>query len=217
MIHFAIFDIDGTLLDTSPMWAGLGERFLCSRGITPRGGLSDRLLRLSLEEGAELLRREYLQNETAAYILNSLKCIIDDFYRYEAAAKRGAPELLQALSERGISMSLATGGDKDLSRAALERLGLMRYFKGLASCGEYGGKHSPAVFLAAARIAGGTAAETLVFEDSLHAAQTAKRAGFKVAAVRDIGEPRQEELRAVADHYADDLTEYAEIIDKLIK
>lgn len=217
MIHFAIFDIDGTLLDTSPMWAGLGERFLRSRGITPRGGLSDRLLRLSLEEGAELLRREYLQNETAADILNSLKCIIGDFYRYEAAAKRGAPELLQALSERGIPMSLATAGDEELSRAALERLGLMRYFKGLASCGEYGGKHSPAVYIAAARMAGGTAAETLVFEDSLHAAQTAKRAGFKVAAVRDIGEPRQEELRAVADHYADDLTEYAEIIDKLIK
>ncbi|MDE7194824.1 MAG: HAD family hydrolase, partial [Oscillospiraceae bacterium] len=141
----------------------------------------------------------------------------DDFYRHEAAAKRGAHELLRALSERGISMSLATGGDSELSRAALERLGLMRYFKGLASCGEYGGKHSPAVYLAAARMAGGTTAETLVFEDSLHAAETAKNAGFMVAAVRDIGEPRQEELRAVADHYADDLTEYTEIIDTLIK
>ncbi|MDE7194521.1 MAG: HAD family phosphatase, partial [Oscillospiraceae bacterium] len=73
MICTAIFDIDGTLLDTSPMWAGLGERFLRSRGITPRGELSEKLLRLSLEEGAELLRREYLQNETAAEILSGLK------------------------------------------------------------------------------------------------------------------------------------------------
>ena len=81
MINTAIFDIDGTLLDSSPMWAELGERFLRSRGITPRGGLSDRLLRLSLEEGAELLRREYLPEETAAGILGGLKLIISDFYR----------------------------------------------------------------------------------------------------------------------------------------
>lgn len=217
MISNAVFDIDGTLLDSSPMWAELGERFLCARGIQPRGGLSDRLLRLTFEEGAELLRSEYLPKLPSSEILDGLRRIISDFYRFEAAPKPGAAELLRALSERNVSMSLATAGDEALSKAALERLDMMGYFKGLASCGKYGGKHSPEVYFAAARIAGGTVEETIVFEDSLHALKTAKAAGFVTAAVRDIGEPLQTELHDTADHYADSLAEYAEKIDKLIK
>lgn len=217
MIKSAIFDIDGTLLDSSLMWAELGDRFLRGCGAEPREGLSDRLLRLSPGEGAELLRRDYLPEMAAEEILIGIKSIISDFYRFEAAPKKGAAELLRALSERGISMSLATAGDEELSRAALERLGLMNYFKGLASCEKYGGKHSPEIFFAAAQAAGGTAAETIVFEDSLHAAETAKKAGFVTAAVRDIGEPEQSRLRRAADYYMDSLADYAENIDKIIR
>lgn len=216
MIKSAIFDIDGTLLDSSPMWEGLGEHFLLAHGVNPHDGLSDRLLRMSLEDGAVLLSREYTVNMSAEEILAELKRIISDYYCYEAVAKRGAAELLQALSERGISMSLATAGDEELSRAALTRLDMIKYFKGLASCEKYGGKHSPEIFIAAAQMAGGTVEETIVFEDSLHAAETAKRAGFAVAAVRDIGEPEQSKLRDTADYYMESIADYTEKIDEII-
>ena len=217
MIKSAIFDIDGTLLDSSPMWEALGEHFLLANGVKPHRGLSDRLLRLSLKEGAALLSRDYTVDMSAEEILAGLKRIISDFYCFEAPPKRGAAELLRALSERGISMSLATAGDERLSRAALTRLDMIKYFKGLASCEKYGGKSSPEIFIAAAQMAGGTAEETIVFEDSLHAAETAKRAGFAVAAVRDIGEPEQSKLCYTADYYMDSLAEYAEKIDDIIR
>ena len=43
MIRAALFDLDGTLLDSMPMWRHLGERFLMERGITPRPGLGEAL------------------------------------------------------------------------------------------------------------------------------------------------------------------------------
>ena len=43
MIKSAIFDIDGTLLNSSPIWAELGERFLSACGAEPRDGLSDKI------------------------------------------------------------------------------------------------------------------------------------------------------------------------------
>ena len=79
MIKSAIFDIDGTLLDSSPIWAELGERFLRACGAEPRDGLSDRLLRMSLGEGAELMQRDYLPEMAAEEILLGLKSIISDF------------------------------------------------------------------------------------------------------------------------------------------
>ena len=78
MIKSAIFDIDGTLLDSSPMWEELGERFLLAYGVKPHRGLSDRLLRLSLKDGAALLSREYTVDMSAEEILAGLKRIISD-------------------------------------------------------------------------------------------------------------------------------------------
>lgn len=47
-ISAAIFDIDGTLLDSSPVWDDLGERFLKSRGVVPKPGLAEILAEMTL-------------------------------------------------------------------------------------------------------------------------------------------------------------------------
>ena len=62
--------------------------------------------------------------------------------------------------------------------------------------------------LAAAGLLGAVPEETAVFEDSFHAVMSAKSAGFVTAAVKDCSEPRQEQLRAAADYYKEDLSGY---------
>lgn len=208
MIKTAIFDIDGTLLDSMPVWNNLGERFLRGHGITARAGLSEALRTLSFHEGAEFLRREYLPELSAEQVLAEVNEMIARFYLHEVQPKAGAMELLSALSSRGIRLAIATAGNAALSSAALKRLGLFRYFSSFCTCEQFGGKNEPAVFLAAAGEC--PPEQAVVFEDSLHALITAKRAGFVTAAVFDPSEPNQAELRKTADYYANDLAGFAE-------
>ncbi|MDY4587884.1 MAG: HAD family phosphatase [Oscillospiraceae bacterium] len=196
-ISAAIFDIDGTLLDSSPMWRDLGERFLQSRGITPQPGLSDILAPMTIEESCRYLPENYPLHDTPDGVRAALLEMISDFYRRECPLRPGAAQLLNALHSRGITLLLATAGDKQLSQAALERLGVFRLFSGIFTCDEFGSKSRPEIFLAA----GFPPSECAVFEDSLTAVLTAKSAGFLTAAVCDISEPQQETLRSTADYY----------------
>ena len=207
MIKAAVFDIDGTLLDSSPIWYDLGARILRSLGITPREGLHKTLSELSLKEGAEYLCSSYPLPVDEAGLLEMTDKLVSGFYLEEVAAKEGAPKLLEALKRRGVKLALATAGNARLSCAALERLGLMGYFPVVCSCEEYGGENSPEVFLAAAEKLGALPAETIVFENSLYALLTAKNAGFATAAVKDTAEHMQEELAKAADFYCERLSE----------
>lgn len=211
-ISAAIFDIDGTLLDSSGIWEHLGERFLLSRGITPQPGLSGILAPMTMEESCRFLRENYCLPDSPEAIRTALLSMIAYFYRQECRLRPGAAQLVQALHDRGVRLVLATAGDRALSEAALDRCGILQRFSGIVTCAEYGGKSSPEIFLAAAEIAGFPPEECAVFEDSLAAVKTAKAAGFLTAAVADISEPRQDLLEQTADYYRAAPGDYAGIV-----
>ena len=52
MIQGAIFDADGTLLDSMGMWDTVGERYLIAQGVRPPAGLRETLFPLSLAQCA---------------------------------------------------------------------------------------------------------------------------------------------------------------------
>ena len=91
----------------------------------------------------------------------------------------------------------------------MERLGLWQHFRFAVSCVQYGGKTRPDIYLEAARRLGTAPAETVVFEDALHAARTAHEAGFRVCGVWDASaEEDQAALKALADWYVRDLGDW---------
>lgn len=217
MISSAIFDIDGTLLDSTPIWDNLGARLLQSLGVTPRAGLHEVLRVMALNEGAAYLRREYSLPVSESELLRMTDEMIRGFYTNEVQAKHGAKELLEALYSRGVKLAIATAGNAEISCKALERLGLMEYFSDVFSCTRYGGKNSPAVYLAAAERLGSLPQNIIVYEDSLHALKTARDAGFLTAAVCDNSEPNQTALKSLAHFYAPDLMGHITFLDELLK
>lgn len=121
--------------------------------------------------------------ETLTEEFNGLMAV---HYATDVEVKSGVPAYLEALHQKGVKMCIASATSTPLVTICLERLGLRHYFEFLLSCVDVGSsKDKPDVFLEAARRLGATPAETAVFEDSLVAATSAKRAGFHVVGIYD--------------------------------
>lgn len=198
-----IFDVDGTLLDSMSVWDDIGERYLTSLGISARDGLRDALDTMSLEQGAAYLKEEYQLDKSVSQIIEGVLKIVSDFYRFEAPLKPGVKETLKWLSARRKRMVIATSGDSELAEAALKRNGILEYFEHIYTCTEVGaGKDEPTIYLKAAEFLQTGPEKTAVFEDALHAAETAKNAGFIVVGVYDeSNDGNISRMKKVCDHY----------------
>lgn len=198
-----IFDVDGTLLDSMPVWDDIGERYLTSLGIPARAGLKDALDTMSLEQGAAYLKEEYHLEESVSQIIKGVLKIVSDFYRFEAPLKPGVKETLEWLSAEKIRMVIATSGDGELAEAALKRNGIQKYFEHIYTCTEAGaGKDEPTIYLKAAEFLQTKPENILVVEDAVHAAETAKKAGFIVVGVYDeSNDANISRLKEICDHY----------------
>lgn len=206
MIRGAIFDADGTLLDSMPIWSDAGARYLKSEGITAEAGLGDILFPMTLEEGSLYLKERYLSDKSPEEIRSGVLRVIEDFYRNEAELKPGAREYLEYLQSLGVKSAVATTGDRALLEAAFRRLGIIGYFEGIYTCSELKtSKREPEIYFTACGALGSEPSETAVFEDVLYAVKTAKSAGFITVAAEDAAsEGDREEIKRTADIYIRD-------------
>ena len=123
--------------------------------------------------------------------------------------KSGVKETLEWLSEKKIKMVIATSSNKELVEAALERNCVLQYFEQIYTCTEVGaGKDEPKIYLEAAKFLQTKPENTAVFEDAIHAAETAKEAGFVVVGVYDASnEENLSRMKEVCDYYYERMDE----------
>ena len=218
MIRGAVFDIDGTLLDSMPIWREVGNRYLKQNGIPEQERLSDILFPMSLEEGAEYLRSHYLPEKNAEAIKNEVLGIVESFYRDEVPLKKGVREFLHKLQEHGVRMILATTGDENLAMAALQRLEVSGYFDSILTCtGLHTTKRESLIYVKAMELLQCAPSETCVFEDVLHAIISAKNSGAKVAAVADAESQNDwDEICRMADYAMGDFGDFDRFWDNII-
>lgn len=201
MIKGAIFDLDGTLFDSMFIWDTIGEIYLRSTGYEPKENLNETFKTMSLYNAACYYRSEYGVTLSVDEITDGVNRMIEKYYMHEVQLKPGAYEFIRHLDNIGVKMCIATATDKYLVEAALERCGISDYFSEIFTCTSVGhGKDEPDIYREALRHLGTAKEETLIFEDAVYAARTAKKDGFKVVAVCDRSEENQTELRRIADY-----------------
>ena len=210
MIRGVIFDVDGVLLNSMPVWENLGELYLKGRGIAAEKGLGEKLFTMSLEEGAQYLISHYNLEMTCEQVVKGLAREVREFYAERVPLKEGARQFIEEFRERKIPMAIATSGDRENTEAALKRLKIYSYFQGIFTCSGIGsGKNQPDIYYAAALQLDTDAKETLVFEDAYHALRTAKKAGFKsVAAYDTSNEKNLEHIWNMADIYLPEFADF---------
>lgn len=208
-IKGAIFDMDGTLVDSMFMWYGLGNICVERRGKEPKPGLGDILSRMSMRQAAEHLKEVYGFEESPEELIRDIYRVMEEFYMNEVEEKPGIRKVLDELKEAGIPMCVASATDSYMIEYALERVGIREYFQSVFCCRQVGeGKHSDKIYQVARESLGTKVEETLVFEDALHAAETAKRAGFPLVAVWDESEPEQEKMKELGTIYLENYDQW---------
>lgn len=216
VIKGAIFDVDGTLLDSMEIWQDAGARYLKRIGVKPEDGLSEILYPMTMTEGAEYVKKRYQLVLALDEIIQGVLDTVRDFYFYEVSGKPGVKELLVWMRENDIPAAAATASDREHIERAFRRLGINGYFGEIFTCAETGaGKRHPLIYERAAGYLGTEPEETLVFEDALYALMTAKKAGFRTVGVYDrFSKKEQEDLKRQADIYLNDLSEWPKILMK---
>lgn len=190
----AVFDIDGTLIDSMGIWNDLGARYLVSLGKVPQDHLGEILYPMTIAQGVSYLKKTYGLAQSEKEIRDGLNHITEVFYKEQVPLKKGALEFLEALRKHRIPMVLATIGEKELEAAALKRLGVWEYFDGMYCCEDYGTtKKEARIYEICAEALKLPKEKVLVVEDVYQAVHSAHTAGFLTAGIQDEASRQDEE------------------------
>lgn len=195
----AIFDVDGTILDTMPMWATLAQDYLKTKGVIASNEINIRMLSFTVPQAADYMKEEYSLELSAETIEYEIQKMAEDFYRFSAPLKDGILDAIEFLSSKNIPMIVASSGIKELIEAAFARLGIEKYFNSIFT----GDKNSPELFNQCLSFLNATAEEVLVFEDGIHAIKTAKEIGMKTVLIKDI-QLNYEDIKKLSDYTLED-------------
>ena len=147
-ISGAIFDLDGTLLDSNEMWHGAAARYITSLMKTPEANLGDKTKAMTLPELCAYLKAEYRIATTEEKIAKGFNTILREGYLSGVEFKEYVPVILEKYKQKGVRMCVVTSTDRAVADEVLTRLGIRDYFMHIVTLEDSGGgKDTPEVFL----------------------------------------------------------------------
>lgn len=198
----AIFDMDGTLLDSMRVWKRLTQGYLTQFGLHVTDEEYAACEGFSQPQVAQYFADRYPQLPGgAAGLMEGMDQLITARYETVAKPRDGVLPFLDGLRRRGVKMAIATLTARRHAEKALRDRDMLDYFDFMLTIEDVGvSKYQPDIYLMSAERLGLTPADCVVFEDAPYACTTAKKAGFRVCGVVEAAYAAgEQELRASSD------------------
>ena len=205
-IKVAIFDMDGTLVDSlmlwDILWSTFGERYLNDKSFVPSLEDDKKVRTLTLKDAMYLIHKNYKLGESGEELLAEANRIMNNFYANSVELKDGVIGFLEHCKNNGVKMCIASATAPELIEVALKHCDIEKYFLKVFSCGTIGkGKDKPDIFLQAIEFLGAELKETWMFEDSLTAIETATKIGMPTVGIYDRYNFGQDRIKKIATNY----------------
>ena len=204
-----IFDLDGTLLDSTGMWRQVDGRLMAHYGKEVPPDLSETVQRMSIEEFSQFFVEEFDLPVTPEQIAQQVADMVAEEYREKLQLKPHVPEILDWLDQQDIPYGVATATYGELAEAALRRLHVWERLRFLLTEQNAGApKTQPRIFQLAAQNLHLGRRQIAVVEASLHALEGAKNGGFFTFGIADPeNAPVWKEICATATVHIHDILE----------
>lgn len=205
----AIFDLDGTLVDSMWVWEQIDVEYLHSKGHNLPADLKSEISHLSFAQTAEYFKKRFNIEDSVDKILDDWHKLAFNFYANKVKIKDGVKDFLNKLKSENIKIGLATSNSIPLLEACLKNNEIYDYFDEITITDEVSrGKNFPDVYLLAAEKLNVSPENCVVFEDIIPAVQGAKAAGMKVIAIKDEASINdKDELINLSDKYINSFLE----------
>lgn len=181
-----LFDLDGVIADSEPMWNDIDGTMLATYGIEYAGEHKHQILGTSFTVALNFYRETFGIRAPIEEMLLRRRDIAREFYAERIPLFAGAPQVLAALKKQNFIIGLATSSISDLVLPLLKRHDLNRFFDAITTGEEVEqGKPAPDIYLAAARKVDAEPQQCLVVEDALAGLQAGRAAGMTTVAIPD--------------------------------
>lgn len=206
----AIFDCDGTLLDSMGAWLAAQNELAHRAGVDLTEEEVDIICTLTIPETGDFMHEKFGLGASSQEVVEMIDELMLKYYRTNTQARPGALGFVKGLSKKGIVCSVASSTPPSLLKIGLDEAGFTSYLQAIVSVDDVGAsKRDPMVYDRSRELMGTEKQSTWVFEDSLYALRTLVEAGYHTVGVYDNDIAGTFEELAIADIRMRSFLEYS--------
>lgn len=184
MSKAVIFDMDGVIIKSEPLWEKTEKILLKSKDIEYTPIYRDRIVGLNQNDSAKLLIDTFNLKDSISTIIQQRIQILLKIYKNELNLTKGLENLLIQIKNKKVLIGLASSSPIEVIQYVLEKFSIYKYFDTVVSgeCTKKG-KPNPDIYLLTAKNLKVKPEQCLVIEDSINGVKSAKSAGMYCIAI----------------------------------